>query len=252
MKRQWADEFTLLCEKCGYVIEGLDRTGRCPECGEAIAASLPERRTAVPGVWETVRRPRASLRAMRIDEFARKRVDARACEAGFAALIASVLVVAGFWGMFSAEVHVTLWLALATVPLAGFLAAIGATGLSWVEAAGLRVIGARHGYRMTRVIAGSIVSAGAVGWIASGIGGGMAFGALVADLSLTFPPPPNAELPAVRLRTPEHFVHISMWCVALPGVMLCIGGFLFFEVFAYLGLRELRYANRARPGEPSV
>jgi hypothetical protein len=28
------DEFDLLCEHCGYSLVGLDRTNRCPECGE--------------------------------------------------------------------------------------------------------------------------------------------------------------------------------------------------------------------------
>jgi hypothetical protein len=38
-------EATLLCERCGYVLEGLDERGACPECGQPIAESLPSRRT---------------------------------------------------------------------------------------------------------------------------------------------------------------------------------------------------------------
>lgn len=39
-KREWTDEHTLLCERCGYVIEGLDTEGQCPECAKPIAESL--------------------------------------------------------------------------------------------------------------------------------------------------------------------------------------------------------------------
>ena len=38
-KREWTDEYTLLCEKCGYVIEGLDTNGNCPECGTKLIES---------------------------------------------------------------------------------------------------------------------------------------------------------------------------------------------------------------------
>ncbi|QYK46965.1 MAG: hypothetical protein KF838_09230 [Phycisphaeraceae bacterium] len=50
------DEFTLLCERCGYVLEGLDHGGNCPECGKPIAESLP--RNARPGSpWQAWRSP---------------------------------------------------------------------------------------------------------------------------------------------------------------------------------------------------
>lgn len=46
----WTDEYTLLCEKCGYVIEGLDTDGNCPECGKPIAESI---RSDHPGnLWQ--------------------------------------------------------------------------------------------------------------------------------------------------------------------------------------------------------
>ena len=41
----------LLCEACGYVLNGLPPTGRCPECGKPIADSIGENRIAPS--WET-------------------------------------------------------------------------------------------------------------------------------------------------------------------------------------------------------
>ncbi|MEZ6318065.1 MAG: hypothetical protein R3B49_04810 [Phycisphaerales bacterium] len=52
-ERPWADEYTVLCERCGYVVEGLDPAGACPECGKPIAESLPERRVGTP--WQRAR-----------------------------------------------------------------------------------------------------------------------------------------------------------------------------------------------------
>ncbi|MFI5377819.1 MAG: hypothetical protein ACHRHE_00815 [Tepidisphaerales bacterium] len=45
----------LLCEACGYNLTGVPREGQCPECGVAIARSLPSLRRAP--AWETGERP---------------------------------------------------------------------------------------------------------------------------------------------------------------------------------------------------
>lgn len=74
----WKDEYTLLCEKCGYVVEGLDIAGVCPECGKPIEESLPERRVGTPwqqepGVkslvrtwWMTLRHPKRTLDVIQV------------------------------------------------------------------------------------------------------------------------------------------------------------------------------------------
>jgi hypothetical protein len=43
-------ETDLLCEACGYVLNGLPREGNCPECGKPIADSAASRR--LPPSWE--------------------------------------------------------------------------------------------------------------------------------------------------------------------------------------------------------
>jgi hypothetical protein len=51
----------LLCEGCGYVLNGLPHDGRCPECGKAIAESLGRQR--VGPAWDAAAAP-ASLVAV--------------------------------------------------------------------------------------------------------------------------------------------------------------------------------------------
>jgi hypothetical protein len=41
----------LLCEACGYVLNGLPDTSRCPECGKLISESVGENR--IPPAWES-------------------------------------------------------------------------------------------------------------------------------------------------------------------------------------------------------
>ena len=45
-------ETDLLCEGCGYTLNGLPHSGRCPECGKPVAESVGTRRTAPP--WEII------------------------------------------------------------------------------------------------------------------------------------------------------------------------------------------------------
>jgi hypothetical protein len=44
------EETALLCEKCGYIINGIPTDSLCPECASPIADSLPENRR--PPLWE--------------------------------------------------------------------------------------------------------------------------------------------------------------------------------------------------------
>src|SRR5688572_19801159 len=46
-------ESDLLCEFCGYTLNGLSQESNCPQCGMVIAASLGSKRR--PPRWETSR-----------------------------------------------------------------------------------------------------------------------------------------------------------------------------------------------------
>jgi len=44
------EDSALLCEKCGYIVDGIPRDSLCPECATPIADSLPQNRQ--PPLWE--------------------------------------------------------------------------------------------------------------------------------------------------------------------------------------------------------
>jgi hypothetical protein len=49
------EQSALLCEKCGYIVDGIPPDSLCPECASPIAESLPQARR--PSLWERSPRP---------------------------------------------------------------------------------------------------------------------------------------------------------------------------------------------------
>lgn len=213
--RAWTDAFTLLCERCGYVVEGLATEGACPECGRPIAESLPERRVGTP--WQQRRGMRSFVRTGLLTIVRPRRVldltrpdakDGRALARRYAAFGVPL------WGVFLL--------------------------LTWVEANGLRFFGSRRGFRITEDIAWTVCGHGAVGWAIASIGLWIGAGLATAGFG-------------VSMRSYEATDYDPTLASALVGTGLGLGGglfligFLFFETFAWLGLRRLKYANRVRP-----
>jgi hypothetical protein len=50
------DETDILCENCGYTLNGLPDSGKCPECGSEIELSVSHR-LRTPPLWEAADRP---------------------------------------------------------------------------------------------------------------------------------------------------------------------------------------------------
>lgn len=55
-------ESDILCEGCGYTLNGLPEDGRCPECGKPLAESIDAARTAPAWEHSEVHRPAAFVR----------------------------------------------------------------------------------------------------------------------------------------------------------------------------------------------
>lgn len=247
MTRHGIDEHTLLCERCGYVLEGLPRTGDCPECGRAIEASLPERRDRTPSAWDVLRHPRRSLDAMPIEPprtHDRRMLTRSAVAAGIAvfsvpsAMAPFVLIEEDIPASFASITGGLVIGALIGVLLFGVLGA-----LTSIESFGLRVLSRRRGGRIDAAISGTICSHGSIGWVVSAVA--FALGvwavAIVSLIGVLTPPSnrPEAVLPSIAVAG-----------VALSSLGV-IAGFLLFEIIAWLGLRRCLYANRADPGAPT-
>lgn len=241
------------------MIEGLASDSVCPECGSPIAPSLPGRRTGSPmqkrpglrsglvTAWSVVRRPFTTLDVMAV---VRPRIRGILL---LAALPIGQLLGVGL--LLAFEAHRPLpgggsvaWSpgsavgSLALGALLGLLltpvAAGGLALLTWIEARGLVVFGARSGSRMHPELAHAIVRHGAAGWLVTGLGA-----ALVLPLAWSF----EMEVGPTLGRPP--FGDPPAWIMVLAalGILLCLLGFLFFEFFAWLGLRRCRFANSPRP-----
>ncbi len=245
-RRAWEDEYTLLCERCGYVVEGLPTEGACPECSKPIAENGPQkrpgsawqRRPGVQGVWWTyvavLTTPNRTLDALVLGHPDDPRL-ARLSAAMAAVIPCGAIALAfGIHGLQQRDARV-----LANVGLV-----VAATPVLWlviraliaIETKGLRVIGRTRGFRITPAIAETITAHGAVGWVIAGAG--VAIGVLGPFTSyLINTAAGTTNGPAGRLGA----------LGVLLGLIITAFGFLFFETFAWLGLRRLKYANRVRP-----
>lgn len=232
--REGIDEYTLLCEDCGYVIEGLPREGNCPECGKAVAQSLPERRDRVPTIRECLLHP---VRCFDRLKMTHNKASARIRRCGFAGLAGCITImlytlVANIYygGMSLGGLFVPLILLGPPIML---FCVVGFELLSLIESRGLRLIGKSRGFRITPAISQSVTTAGSAWWIVSGIGLGLSVDPVMSSLGAARPSPPFWTTGRIILLSTSAF-------------LFCFG-FLMFETMAYIGVRRCRFANRQRP-----
>lgn len=244
-KQEWKDEYTLLCERCGYIIEDLDQSLPCPECGEPITESLPQRRVGTPfqqnpsnrnllKTWlKTIKSPRHTLDTMslRTPDLEHYSVKPNFKIAAIFILFGSILVSMFGESIFMGAVIFPFYMVFASALILIFFI------LTKIESKGLQVIGKSRGFRITPEIANSIVAQGSVGWTI-----------VLTGLAIFL----NAELiDKIAMKSESNLLQDAGSIIFAFGVFSLgcslIFGFLFFEYFAYLGLRRCKYANRSRP-----
>ncbi len=233
------DADALLCERCGYVIEGLDGEGACPECGLQVARSLLGTRR---GSWfqrdphivslirtsvQVLRYPLRSFDEIRVDRDDRLLLWLHAVAAG---MLLSIL-----WPLVQGQVvppDFPLLDIFMLVPVFVVLVRL----LIWIGEQGTRFFGRRRGWRISPAIARAICAHAAVGWVLGGVLGvlGWVTGSIL-----------ESALRTSALGPFRPIVILSPQWMPLVGLLV---GMLVFETLSYVGMRRMRFVNTGVAG----
>lgn len=214
----------LLCEGCGYVLDGSPRDGPCPECGRPVRDSLPECRPGTPWqqkrgakTWEAtlismIIRPVATMAALRVPvggPISKHATVLLTINCGMIPVgFMPPAIIGGQWNY--VWLLLGLWLLL--------------VALTEIEAIGLRFIGRRRGWRVSWALSREICAHASFAWLLL-----MPTACVAVAVTHWFK---HNDLGVPR--TIANAVGWSMWF--LP-TMLC------FETLAYLGVRACKFAN---------
>ncbi len=237
----------LLCETCGYCIDGLPEAGTCPECGRSVHSSLPERRIGsawqreqtAKAAWETwrevSRRPRAAFAAVRIESETSRRLRTgigHRCGTWAALPLLAVATLLYALALASPNAHGLVPVALSVLvmgPVVWSTTALTFLALVGIEQWGVRLIGRRRGWRVTPTVAAAVCYHASPAWLV-GARVWCAAWLLVLGFVALAPPMPGYEV---------------QWILLLPFLGPLIG-LVWFEVLVYIGIRQCRYANPPR------
>jgi hypothetical protein len=241
--------FTLLCETCGYNVEGLPASSACPECSRPIARSLPEARCGSPwqrrrGLWslvttdyQLIRRPDRIFEQLRLDW------PSGAWLLAIHAVAAATVLAAPWNGVLVGDPVRTARteglgqkaLAAATsIPIqVGAVAAVLIL-LTLVEWAGIQFFAQRRGWRLTPLAAWQVCAHASVGWVVMAITSWLG---LIAWLNISY-----FGLSGLFSGRGGSSDALLLF-VPAAGAFL---GLLVFEILVYTGVRRCRFANRQR------
>ncbi|MBY0260968.1 MAG: hypothetical protein K2Q20_01400 [Phycisphaerales bacterium] len=238
----------LLCERCGYVLDGLDDDVACPECGKAIRESMPRRRVGTPWqqrrgfddwvltVWLVMRHPRGVWERVQVRSETWWRVRA------FNLVSINCLVAAmvpGALTMVLGPPGHDQGAAAALVLLGPILFFPILWGATWMEVRGIRFFGKQRGWRVDKDVAWAVCSHASCAWWVAGVGVYVAMrlhewlDPLIDKLLAT---PLGALLPVNPLVP-------AVWWLGKAAIGF-VAGMLVFESIVYFGVRSMRFANR--------
>ena len=241
----------LLCERCGYVVSGLDGEGACPECGALIAESQPRMREGSAyqqrrGWWRLVKtgvgtlvRTKGMFERLRIDEKSGMSLMWRVV-LGSTALPLMVLLLsnltifiknieyvsAGEVGMF----FVVFGIVWGVVVIVGVVYATLAVPR-------IKYVARMRGMRMDNAIAWTIVGQASIG---------------LAIFPLSFVVVECLQIPVMLFAefSGNYDVYSAGWYMVLSTVTMVmvwvslVLAFVEFEILLSMGTRRLRYRNR--------
>ncbi|MEM9063954.1 MAG: hypothetical protein AAGB51_00525 [Planctomycetota bacterium] len=227
------------------MIDGIGVRGACPECGLAVAESLPEARTGVSwqnhggpigwvlGVLEALAKPARSYSLLRIDR-ERDALWHVLATCIIAAAIPSMVWSLELWeGLRQPEDRNLLTHAVRTLMMVAAGTGVLFT-LTRIEQRGIRLWGRVNGRRIDKPIAHRVCAHASAGWVIGAllIFPGAALGEQVEDWG--FSNSVGAFRPIVN-------------AAPVVGSVLGFGiGLLWFEVLVYIGAKRCRFANAAR------
>ncbi len=241
----------LLCERCGYVLDGSPVEGACAECGLAIRESLAERR---PGSawqrkpspwswmatgWGVVLHPARTFREVRLDPSLRWRDEALLWDNVVAAAFLGLAVLLAGLSDDGAGFVLNMLVAVVFTPVVQLPLLM----LTELERIGIGFVGRRRGWRVDRVASGAVCAHASVGWVAATVLG--ALGYLVSwpvyEVLRKLVGPggfgPGGAMGTVIAELVEYVP------AALPLVGFGVG-MVVFESLVWIGVRGCRFANR--------
>ena len=242
------DPHTLLCERCGYIIEGLPAGANCSECGTPVAASLPESRTGSPwqtrrGVrpflatsWLVIRRPARLFSSVRLD------IRSGASLLAINLLMAAVTILSPLTGILlddpirslrGAHAAEFIRTAIVVVPLQILAIAAVLLLLTLLEWAGIQFFARRRGARLCPLAAWQVVAHASIGWV-------------LAALTVLFSLSLNYWVLSLFPRFSPSLSYSGLPAVIIPAIG-AVAGLLIFESLVAIGVRRCRFANRPRP-----
>jgi len=237
----WKDQYTLLCENCGYILEGLDQSLPCPECGVPIADSLPHHNAGSP--WQqrrtlinliktwflTLFRSKRLSRQLNIDKDTAISLTWVGLFTGFAIPVLGMMTII-IIAVIQYEFYPQSLNYIMVVAIVMFICWLIAVIYATLGALRLRYYAHRRGFRLSQ----------SSRWT---IAGHASLGLTVAPVGITAAVMIGGIMSLLNVDDTYLIVRIILIASAIIGWLAIPIALLEFEILLHIGSRALRYRN---------